>query len=148
MQDSVYRLPNCRALEGDAPMLPEPWRIELFGGLRARSGDRTISRFPTQKTGALLAYLALHLDRSHTRDHLAELLWPDTDLDAARHSLRQALASLRRVLEPPGVAAGSVLLAERFSARLNPPAVVTDVAEFEMTLARARGMTDAAARAR
>jgi DNA-binding SARP family transcriptional activator len=36
------------------------WRIELFGGLRAHQGDRVIAHFPTQRAGALLAYLAYY----------------------------------------------------------------------------------------
>jgi hypothetical protein len=31
------------------------WRIEFFGGLRARRDNEIISRFRTQKTAALLA---------------------------------------------------------------------------------------------
>jgi hypothetical protein len=41
------------------------WRIELFGGLRARRGDQVVTRFRTQKTGALLAYLAYYCQRTH-----------------------------------------------------------------------------------
>ena len=34
------------------------WRIELLGRLRVTHGDREITRFRTQKTRALLGYLA------------------------------------------------------------------------------------------
>src|SRR5688572_17224193 len=108
--------------------MAEYWRIELFGGLSLVQGGRTLRRFRTQKTAALLAYLAYHRGRSHPREELCELLWPDEDPDAARHNLRQALSSLRRQLEPPGVEAGAVLLADRRNAGLNPAAVTTDVA--------------------
>ena len=37
------------------------WRIDLFGGLSATHGERVVTRFRTQKTAALLAYLAYHL---------------------------------------------------------------------------------------
>ena len=47
------------------------WRIDLFGHLSARQGDRTITRFQT-KIGTLLAYLAYHR-RAHLRDSLVEL---------------------------------------------------------------------------
>jgi DNA-binding SARP family transcriptional activator len=110
------------------------WRIELFGGLRATRGDRVITRFRTQKTGALLAYLAYHLRRTHPREVLIELLWPEDDPDAARHKLSVALSWLRHELEPPGVPDGSVLVTERFSIGLNPDTVTTDVAEFEAAL--------------
>ncbi len=42
-----------------------PWRITLFGGLRVEQGDRVITRFRTQKAGALLAYLAYHCQQAH-----------------------------------------------------------------------------------
>lgn len=46
-----------------------------------------------------------------------------------------ALTSLRRQLEPPDVPAGVVLRANRFTVQLNPVAVVTDVARFEVACA-------------
>jgi DNA-binding SARP family transcriptional activator len=116
------------------------WRIEMLGWLRATHGDRVVSRFRTRKTAALLGYLALYAHRSHPRDLLVELLWPESDPDAARTSLRVALASLRRQLEPAGVPPGAVLLADRATIQLNPAAIVTDVAQFEAA-------RDAAARA-
>ncbi len=125
-------------------MLLEPWQIELFGGLTARQGPREITRFRTQKTASLLAYLAYHLDRSHPRERLIDLFWPDDDPEAARHSLRTALSSLRHQLELPGVAAGSVVQADRGCVRLNPEAVRTDVAEFKAVLRAARQTEDPA----
>jgi len=113
-------------------------RIELFGELRLTSGDRRITGFRTQKTAALLGYLAYHLDHLHARDRLAALLWPDAERDAGRLSLRVALSSLRRHLEPPGSAAGSVLIATASVVGLDPAAVTTDVREFESALATAR----------
>src|SRR5437870_12576641 len=118
-------------------------RIELLGRLRAGRDGRLITRFQTQKTGALLAYRALHSRRPHPREQLVELLWPDDDEGSARHKLRMALSSLRRQLEPPGVPAGTVILTDRFSAQLNPAAVTTDVAEFDAALqAAARAGSD------
>ena len=51
--------------------------IELLGGLRVLQGDRTVTRFRTEKTGALLGYLACFLDRRHPRETLIELLEHD-----------------------------------------------------------------------
>src|SRR6266849_3176539 len=136
----------------DAPILPEGergssaqpeqreclmdalWRFCLLGGLRAEGLGREVTRFRTQKTAALLAYLAYYRDRSHPRDGLIEILWPEDDLDAARNKLRLALSSLRRQLEPPGVPAGAIIVADRASVRLNALAITTDVAEFEAAL--------------
>src|SRR5690242_15744941 len=52
------------------------WRIEMLGGLRVLRGDRAISHFTTRKAGALLAYLAFYHQDSHSREYLAEWLWP------------------------------------------------------------------------
>ncbi len=110
------------------------WRITLFGGLSAQQNERVITRFRTQKTGALLAYLAFYRDRSHLREVLFELLWPGRVPDLARQSLSMSLSSLRHQLEPPGVPRSAVIIADYKSVRLNPEAVTTDVAEFESAL--------------
>src|SRR5439155_22248785 len=116
----------CRQSARMAGELQAYWRIELFGGLRLVHPDRTVQRFRSQKTAALLAYLALHLSRRHPREELVDQFWPGEDFEAARHNLRQSLTSLRRQLEPPGIEAGAVLLAERASVALNPSAATTD----------------------
>lgn len=97
-----------------------PWSLQLLGGLRAISADNVVvSHFRTQKTGALLAYLATHSRHPQPREELLARFWPDDDWDAARQSLRVALASLRRVLETDGITPGSVLIADRNFARLS-----------------------------
>ncbi len=123
-----------------------PSTIELFGGLCVKQGDQTIARFRTQKTAVLLAYLACFLRRTHPREELVELLWPDTDIESGRTSLRTALASLRRQLEPPGTPENSVLVADRANVRLNPDVVSTDVAAFETALRAAKHTEDPAER--
>src|SRR6185369_9198231 len=90
------------------------WSFQLLGGFRARHEERTLSRFRTQKTAALLAYLSYHRHRSHPRETLVNLCWPEADPDSARHSLSLALSSLRSQLEPPGVPAGAVIVADRW----------------------------------
>ena len=112
-------------------MLSQPWRIELLGGFAANQGTQTVSRFRTQKTGALLAYLTFFVRRSHSREELVDLLWPDHDAEAGRASLRTALASLRRQLEPAGAITGSVLIADRGRVSLNLEAICSDVMAFE-----------------
>jgi DNA-binding SARP family transcriptional activator len=125
-----------------------PWHIQLLGDLRARQGERVVTRFRTQSTGALLAYLAYHKGHSHPREVLVERFWPEVPPDKGRHNLSNALSSLRNQLEPPGgVPPGSVLIADRLSVELNPAAFTTDVEAFEQTLrqaAQAKGSTPAA----
>ena len=56
------------------------------------------ARLHSAKTLALLAYLILEADMSHSRGKLAGLLWGESPDARARQSFRQAVYSLRRVL--------------------------------------------------
>jgi len=109
-------------------------RIQLLGGLRVACGDRVITRFRTHKTGALLAHLAYHLGRAHPREVLTDLLWPESTPEAGQASLRTAISSLRRQLGSVGTPPGMLMVADRFTAKLNAATVTTDVREFEAAL--------------
>ena len=106
-------------------------RIELLGDLRARAGERSVTRWRTQKTALLIGWLALFRERAHGREALIELLWPGCDPDAGRSSLSRELSWLRNQLGP-------VLIASRATVQLDPEATETDVAELRAALARAR----------
>ncbi len=110
------------------------WQIQLLGGLRATHGNSVITQFPSRPIAMLLARLALEPQRRHAREELIELLWPGVELDVGRNRLRQALSTLRRLLEPPGVPPDSVLNADRQTIGLTADAVASDVAEFEQLL--------------
>jgi predicted ATPase/DNA-binding SARP family transcriptional activator len=127
------------------------WRIELLGRLRvvSESGPaREVTRFRARLTGVLLAYLAVHLDRAHPRDELIELLWPECDPKRGRARLSNELSSLRHALEPPGVPAHAVILADHSSVRLNPATVRSDVTAFHAALRDAERAEDATEQAR
>src|SRR4051812_11132996 len=109
-------------------------RLKLLGGfeLRPVSGE-PIPLF-AKKPALLLAYLALRPPgQPQGRDKLAGLLWGDSGEAQARHSLRQALAVLRRALGPH--ADGLVLAPEGETLALAPDGLATDVAELERCLA-------------
>jgi predicted ATPase/DNA-binding SARP family transcriptional activator/TolA-binding protein len=112
-------------------------RIQLLGGLRVVAESGELTRFRTQKTAALLGYLARYKRRSFTREQLADLLWPDSDAEHARHNLRMALSSLRKQLESLGETEGQLLQADRLQVRLDPSQFETDVEAFEHALAAA-----------
>ncbi len=112
-------------------------RIELFGGLRLVRGDEVTTRFPTQKAGLLLAYLALSLGRPRSREQIIDVLWPDLEPDAGRNNLSTLLSLLRRALEPKGTPTGAILQADRQAVALNTDNVQTDVAEFDALCQRA-----------
>src|SRR5579864_8064443 len=99
-------------------MQTSPCYIQMFGGLRIRSDEQLVTRFPTYKAGLLLARLAYPPARSYTREELIALLWPEVDPASGRLSLRQALSLLRRSLEPLGVEAGTLLMTDRYRVQL------------------------------
>ncbi|MDP9351471.1 MAG: NB-ARC domain-containing protein [Chloroflexota bacterium] len=58
-----------------------------------------VTDFRSQKALALLVYIAVEADLPRRRERLAALLWPDSDEESARHSLRQVLSNLRQLLD-------------------------------------------------
>jgi DNA-binding SARP family transcriptional activator/tetratricopeptide (TPR) repeat protein len=82
--------------------------------------------FDTRKAIALLALLAV-TGREHTREQVADLLWPDADDAKAR-------GSLRRTLSVAAAAVGPALAITRTTVGLVPGAVDVDVREFETLL--------------
>jgi predicted ATPase/DNA-binding SARP family transcriptional activator len=111
----------------------------MLGGLRLippRLGvDSAITYFSTRKTGLLLAYLAYHREREvHSRDVLADLLWPDSNSEKARNTLRVSLNRLRKVFLKKGYDPDSFLHVDNFSIGLKQDCVITDVAYFEKAL--------------
>lgn len=73
------------------------YQLDVLGGLRLCTADGSEIRIASRKARALLGLLALRPDDAHGRDRLATILWEDADTEQARASLRQALASLRRL---------------------------------------------------
>lgn len=79
-------------------MLDDIWRFRLLGDFQAQQEGTSTDRFRTRKTAALLAYLAFHHYKAHTREELATLFWPDATPELGLKSLGVALSSLRKML--------------------------------------------------
>lgn len=100
----------------------------MLGGLQLTCPEGQVTHFRLQKVGLLLACLALQRRAPQTREVVCALLWPDAELEAARHNLRQALSSLRAIV-------GELIVTEGYqSIGLAPHGLVTDVAELEAQL--------------
>lgn len=125
--------------------MPSVLRIELLGGLRVRLGSHTVTRFRTEKTGNLLAFLAYH-PQPHRRETLIEHFWPECPEDAGRNSLSTALWALKHDLAPLGPEAGEFIRADRNFVGIDPGRLETDVLEFHQSLAAARSASDPPAR--
>lgn len=110
--------------------------LSLLGPFQATVDGRPVAAFPTDKVRGLLAFLALEPDRPHRREALAGLLWPERPEEDARRNLRQSLHRLRTTLDgaAPGLA-DRLLHADQITVRLDPAALLLDVAEFRRLLA-------------
>ncbi|MCP4423470.1 MAG: AAA family ATPase, partial [Chloroflexi bacterium] len=100
-------------------------RIYLLGQLRIETERKPIA-LRGGKIRGLFAYLVLYPRRQHSREFLADLLWPDAPFGRARRNFSDALYRLRQRLGPDW------LLVERESVGLNVTAALwTDVWAFE-----------------
>src|SRR5512136_1356577 len=75
--------------------------LGVLGAVQVTLTDGSAARFESDKTRALLAYLAVEADRPHRRDALIGLFWPNEPEQTARHNLRQTLFSLRQTIGDP-----------------------------------------------
>jgi DNA-binding SARP family transcriptional activator/tetratricopeptide (TPR) repeat protein len=107
-----------------------PHRLRTLGELRLEAPETAVLR---RKERVLLAYLARRAPDPVRRAVLADLLWEGHDATRARHSLRQALFSLRRVL-------GEDIDADAESVALRADAVETDVAALERDVREGRAV--------
>src|SRR2546425_8153928 len=71
--------------------------LRLLGTPEVSHAEQPLT-FQTRKVLALLAYLAVE-QGVHSRDKIAALLWPESDEERGKASLRRALAYLRESLE-------------------------------------------------
>jgi predicted ATPase/DNA-binding SARP family transcriptional activator len=74
--------------------------IRLLGGFEVRLDGQTVQSFESDKSRALLVYLAVEHVRPQPRERLAGLFWPDYSDHRARRNLSQALYALRKTLFP------------------------------------------------
>lgn len=106
-------------------------RISLFGEAHFEWAGRAHPFHAPPRTLPLLAYLALHRDRSFHRSMLAGIFWPDASESEARANLRRHIHYLQNAL-PPAPEASPWLLITTQSIQWNPAAPTwVDVAAFE-----------------
>jgi DNA-binding SARP family transcriptional activator/predicted ATPase len=109
--------------------------ISLLGSFQAHLDGHPLGGFAYDKVRALLAYLAVESNRPHSREKLTALFWPNQSPDAARSSLRQALATLRRAIGDQKSVTPFLLL-DQGNMQMNPDASVwLDVGIFQQHLA-------------
>ena len=72
--------------------------IALLGPFQVTLDGTSVTGFESAKVRALLAFLAAEAGHPHSREALAELLWPELPPGAALADLRHALSSLRKTI--------------------------------------------------
>jgi predicted ATPase/DNA-binding SARP family transcriptional activator len=85
--------------------------ISLLGPFYVTLHGEPAGNFEYDKVRALLAYLCVNCQRPHRREMLAGLLWPNQSDRAARNSLRQALATLRKAIQDPSASPAHLIVA-------------------------------------
>ena len=103
-------------------------RLRAFGGCFMERNGIRVDDLSGRKALALLSFLAAVGTRGASRDTMLALLWPESDEERARTSLRQLLHSLRAQLQEPS------LFVKRGQLRLNPEKFSSDVADFHASL--------------
>jgi len=89
--------------------------VRLLGQFEVlRDGERVT--IPTRNAQALFAYLVINVGKTHRRERLAGLLWPNSSEDNARSNLRHELWRLRKVLQTGGE---SYFIADDLSISIN-----------------------------
>ncbi|MFK7975882.1 MAG: BTAD domain-containing putative transcriptional regulator [Halioglobus sp.] len=97
--------------------------IAVLGGFSLSVGGEAVN-VSAQKSKALLAWLACHIEQPQPRDRLAALLWADRTTANAKTSLRQAVAGLRKLL-PEGA-----LIAQGEHLALDVKLFTSDIEQF------------------
>jgi DNA-binding SARP family transcriptional activator/predicted ATPase len=100
--------------------------IRLFGAPEIHVDEIPLD-LPQQKARALVFYLGA-TGRAHAREHLATLLWSESDTSGAHHSLRSTLYLIRRALQAHGV--GGSLVVDRASVCLDLQALSCDLLRY------------------
>src|SRR5215208_302973 len=121
-------------------------RVWLLGGFRVSFGSRTITQdvWRLRKAAAMVKLLALAPSHRMHREHVMDLLWPDSSRKAVSNNLRQTLHAARRALDPS--LGSQYLVSEDEQLLLCPQGELwVDVDAFEEAAATARRARDPAA---
>lgn len=112
-------------------MAPPSLRLRTFGGLAVeREGMPLAGIAARRRPLVLLAYVASHGDVGVSRDAACALLWPESDEERARNSLKQAVFALRREL------GAEVLATVGTTLRVDRSLLAVDVLDFSDALDR------------
>jgi DNA-binding SARP family transcriptional activator len=110
--------------------------VHLFGKFQVQRDGQNLDGWNARKGQELLAYLLLHRERTHARQSLADLLWPEKTTEQSMKYLRHTLWQLQTVLDRRIQATDPEFLGLNLKAGL-----WLDVMEFEQAYARVQGIS-------
>jgi DNA-binding SARP family transcriptional activator len=105
--------------------------LRLLGSFEVRPASGSTTVAPGKKIQALLAVLGVRSGEPQSRDRLASMLWSHTGEEQARHSLRQAIFSIRQLV------AENLIKTSGDTISLNREVIAVDVTDFEQACAAA-----------
>lgn len=70
----------------------------MLGSFQVMLDEQPVIHFDSNKVRALLSYLAVESDRPHSREFLADLLWPYSTHTSALGNLRYTISCLRKTI--------------------------------------------------
>jgi predicted ATPase/DNA-binding SARP family transcriptional activator len=111
--------------------------FSLLGRLQIEHRQLGPITLTNRKAIGLLAYLLIESNRSHSREFLLGLLWPDLPTAAAQNNLRVTWAQLQKALVMRDSDAQPHLIGNRLALRFNP------FSDHELDTARFRALIEA-----
>src|SRR5712692_7146585 len=122
-------------------VLPPTVQVYVLGGFKVVVRGQVLPEHAWRRKTArqLFKILLTRPNRRITRDEVIELLWPESDPDAASSNLRSTLFALRHALEPSTEpAAVAVVFSDRDGVWLRPDVELwVDADAFEHTVEQA-----------
>ncbi len=113
--------------------------VHFLGDFDVFVDDEPVRRWHGRKSQAVLQLLVLAAPRTLAVDTVIDALWPETNYEAGRRNLHQAMYMLRRSLRGVAPDSGDPVSFERPDYRLSTDVDVwSDVAEFERSVASGR----------
>ena len=89
-------------------------QIRLLGQFDVRADGKRVT-IPSRAAQSLFAYLALSAGKTHRREKLAGIFWPETSDEHGRKSLRQELWRIRKAIPAPRDIGSDYLISDEFT---------------------------------
>jgi DNA-binding SARP family transcriptional activator len=117
--------------------------VRLFGRFEVRHNGQVVPGLHLRRTQELFAYLLLHNGRPHSREILANLMWPRSTTQQARKYLRHTLWQLQSALDSAvPIDSGGILSVDHDWLRIDREIDVwLDTAEFERAYLLVQGVS-------